>query len=339
MPLNKEAYIRYKIIDACINNKQKPFPSMDELIEVCEEKLGKSFTVSTLQKDIKSMKEDEALGFLAPIKFSKSKNGYYYSDSEFSINKIPLQHDEIEALKNANDILQAFGGRQLNDAYNQAYIKLMDALDVNKIVHKNEVPHIYSEQPPPHSGFRHFYTILEAIKNKQTIKFGHINYHKVDSTEPIVHPYQLIEFNHYWYVAGYSQERKAIRVFGLDRIVTEITFPDIPFNPIAIKDIKKYNKDMYGVFPYDTQAKQEIVFVCSAFMSNYIEMHPIHDSQLKLKSNSKETSKFSINVIPTFELTRWFFSNATDIEVKNLFIKHEIKKMAMAAFKKTHLKL
>lgn len=337
MPLNKEAYIRYKIIDGCIANKQKPFPSMEELMKVCEAKLGKSFTVSTLQKDIKAMKEDEALGFLAPIKFSKSKNGYYYSNPNYSISKIPLQDEEIEALKDANDLLQAFGGKQLNEAYNQAYIKLMDALDMDKKGKKNEIAPIYSEQPPPHSGFQHFYPILEAIKNKRVIQFDHVNYHKNDLTEPIVHPYQLIEFNHYWYVIGYSQERKAIRVFGLDRILTDISYPEIPFNDSKIKEVKKYNQDMYGVFPYENEKKQVIVFLTTQFLANYIETHPIHASQLSLKCTIKNRSKFSIEVIPTLELTRWFFSNAPDVVVQHPLIRREIKKMATAAFERSYL--
>ena len=61
MPVNKEAFLRYRILDRMLKNKAKPYPSMDDLIDELEEKLGKSFSVSTIQKDIKSMKEDELL--------------------------------------------------------------------------------------------------------------------------------------------------------------------------------------------------------------------------------------------------------------------------------------
>ena len=56
---------------------------MTELIEACEEKIGHTVTVSTIQKDIQAMKECEPMGFSAPIRFSKSKNGYYYEEPEF----------------------------------------------------------------------------------------------------------------------------------------------------------------------------------------------------------------------------------------------------------------
>ena len=39
MPHIKNALIRYRIIDRCIRNKYKPFPSKNELREACEENL------------------------------------------------------------------------------------------------------------------------------------------------------------------------------------------------------------------------------------------------------------------------------------------------------------
>ena len=51
---------------------------MEDFICEMEIKLGKEFSESTIQKDIKAMKQDELLGFLAPIKWSKREGGYYY---------------------------------------------------------------------------------------------------------------------------------------------------------------------------------------------------------------------------------------------------------------------
>ena len=74
MPINKFAYARYHIIDECLTNKRRPYPSMEALIKKLEEKLDKSFSVSQVQKDIKGLKEG-AMGLKAPIKFSKSQMG------------------------------------------------------------------------------------------------------------------------------------------------------------------------------------------------------------------------------------------------------------------------
>ena len=124
MSFNKEAYIRYIIIDTCLTDKQNPYPKMDTLIEACTEKLGKEFSISAIQKDIKTMKEDEVLGFLAPIKYSKSHNGYYYADANYSIRKISLQDSEIEALKTATEMLSVFSGSRVSENFSQAVDKI-----------------------------------------------------------------------------------------------------------------------------------------------------------------------------------------------------------------------
>jgi len=93
------------IIDSCLTDRYKPFPSIFDLMEKCEVRLGKQFSVSTIQKDIKAMKEDEELGYMAPIRYSRSEDGYYYADENYTIKKVPLNSDEIESLEFAAGIL------------------------------------------------------------------------------------------------------------------------------------------------------------------------------------------------------------------------------------------
>lgn len=61
MPANKEALIRYRIIDGLLRDKQNPFPSMDIILEKCESVLGKTFSESTIQKDIYTLRKDQGL--------------------------------------------------------------------------------------------------------------------------------------------------------------------------------------------------------------------------------------------------------------------------------------
>jgi len=133
MPLNKEAVIRYNIIDNCLTNKYKKYPTIAHLIESCNNILGKSFSKSTIQKDIKAMKEDEALGYIAPICFSRSYNGYFYKDSDYTIKKIPLNYEEIEALEFAAEILENYKGMKISDTYNSAVDKVLTSLKLKRL--------------------------------------------------------------------------------------------------------------------------------------------------------------------------------------------------------------
>ena len=98
MALNKLAFLRYRIIDACLTNRLYKYPSKSYILEKCEEKLNRKISLSTLEKDLEAMRSDAVLGFFAPIVYDKTGNYYYYADPDYSINDLPLTEVEWEAL-------------------------------------------------------------------------------------------------------------------------------------------------------------------------------------------------------------------------------------------------
>ena len=104
----KNAQIRYRIIDRCIRNEYKPFPSKSELREACEEALfgsinGSNICDSTIEKDIFSMRMDHD----APIKYSKSTKEYFYEEADYSIDNIPLTVEDVQAIQFATKSFDA----------------------------------------------------------------------------------------------------------------------------------------------------------------------------------------------------------------------------------------
>ena len=70
MPINKNAWKRFTIIDSLLTNKMKPYPRMEDIIEACRVKhLDPS--QETIQKDIAQMKMTRPDGFEAPIQFNR----------------------------------------------------------------------------------------------------------------------------------------------------------------------------------------------------------------------------------------------------------------------------
>jgi len=325
MSLNKEAYIRYKIIDSTIRNIQFAYPSINCIIKNCEERLGKTFSISTIQKDIKAMKEDEGLGFLAPIKFSKSQNGYYYSNPDFSINQIPLQENEINALITAGCLLQTISGSRIGNSFDTAVNKIVVSLKEKLNKEQSDFPLVFMDSPPKQIGWEYFELLYSAIKNKTAFSF--ISFHFIDrnfSTD-ILHPYQLIEFKNHWYIIGYSENKKDISVCSLDRLFSPIELK-LPFNNSKVNEVEKYNTDMYGCHPIFGQKKQKIKFAAAYSMANYLNAHPLHLSQKSKLIDIRGVYEFTINVIPTHELISWFFTYSNDINVKkSSFIYIKIK--------------
>lgn len=104
MPVNKNALIRYKIIDKCLRNRFRRW-TLDDLMDKCADALydmeGITTGVSrrTIQSDIQMMRSDK-LGFNAPIEVYDQKF-YRYTDPGYSINDMPLTIDDCLLIRKA----------------------------------------------------------------------------------------------------------------------------------------------------------------------------------------------------------------------------------------------
>ena len=83
MPVNKSALLRYRVIDACLTNSLRRYPSMGFIISKIEEQLGTTLSDSMFNKDIQQMKRV----YGAPIKYDRGHEGYYYTEPDFSIKE------------------------------------------------------------------------------------------------------------------------------------------------------------------------------------------------------------------------------------------------------------
>jgi predicted DNA-binding transcriptional regulator YafY len=134
MPANKYALIRYRIIDKCLTNPGKPFPSREDLREACEEALYGSgsgaISLSTIDKDIWAMKNEGELGYYAPIAFSRQEGGYHYTEEDYSIQQLNLGDDELESIRFAAAILDQFRTVPLLNTYEHAIDKIVNRLSI-----------------------------------------------------------------------------------------------------------------------------------------------------------------------------------------------------------------
>ena len=125
MPINKNAYRRYKVIDACLRNKMRRYPNMKELLAVLEEKLGVNTTAETVQKDIAVMKMLPPDGFDAPIKFNRTHLGYEYTNPDFSINGVSLNSYDVDSINEAIEVISAIGGSRVSEKFSHAIEKVL----------------------------------------------------------------------------------------------------------------------------------------------------------------------------------------------------------------------
>lgn len=93
MPVNRNALIRYRTIDKCLQNRRRKW-TIDDLIDACTEALyeyegiDKPISLRTIRLDLNAMRSEQ-LGYNAPIVVIDKKY-YTYEDPDYTITNIPL---------------------------------------------------------------------------------------------------------------------------------------------------------------------------------------------------------------------------------------------------------
>jgi predicted DNA-binding transcriptional regulator YafY len=314
MPHIKNALIRYRIIDRCIRNKYKSFPSKQELREACEENLfgtnyGEHICDSTIEKDLFNMRMDHD----APIKYSKKHNGYYYEDPSYSINDIPLTEDDLESIQFAVNTLQQFREVDMFKQFGQAIDKIVDRVAIeSKQSLNSENPIVQFETAYSSGGNEFLPPLYEAIISKNKVIFNYKSFKSTDFKERIVSPLLLKEYRNRWYLISFDESKNDIITFALERMLNLESIEENSIIPSSFNP-KEYFEYSTGITAY--KGEPELIEIkADSISAKYILSQPFHHSQ-KLINEYNEYSIFQLKVFISEELIRSFLSFGGEIEV------------------------
>lgn len=312
MPANKFATIRYHVIDKMLRNKYKPYPSVEDIMEKCGDVLLKPISKSSIEKDIRAMKFDEGLKYFAPIEFSRTYKGYYYEDPMYSINGIPLNDDELEAMKFATNILGQFKNVAIFKAYENAIEKVIDKVSFFDAEDAKGQEYIQFEQHPTVKGNEFLSPILSAIRQKQLLQFSYGSFKKEGATIRTVEPYVLKEYNNRWYVLSKEVSTGVYKVFGLERM-TDLEVLDSTFDWDSTMDHVQYFTDSVGITVNTQKGAEEVRFTCNSILYQYLASQPIHPSQRIREQNGEY--EVSLYVMVTYELIQLLLGFGAELKV------------------------
>lgn len=321
MPPSNDAAKRYTIIDACLRNPLNEVVSADKLLREIERKLKKPISKETLQKDIAFMKkgEDEG-GFSAPIKTSRSRNGYYYTDKEFVFRSNGLNEHELQSIDVAIDFLKQFKGATVNSSFNQAIDKLLSSVNLEKNRKENLL--ILPEDSTYIKGMEHFELLLQAIKEKKAVSFCYYSFPKKSFNSVIVHPYLLKESGKRWYLIGYpgkiekSITPKDLRYYGMDRMYNPVLL-QTEFIENNLNEIITLFDESIGFFPADSKKEkaETVLLKISKTMAPYLESLPLHKSQNTVHTSDNGEITISLSLVPTLELISAILFYGKELEI------------------------
>lgn len=325
----KNAQLRYRVIDRSLRNPYNPYPSKQDLREACEEAIfgsseGTDICDSTIEKDMFAMRME----FDAPIKYSKREKGYYYEDEHFSIDKIPLSEDDIEAIKFAANTLMQFRDVSIFEQFGFAIDKIFDRVHIaNNPMDDAVANYVQFETQHKSTGNMMLPDLLKAIKEKLVVDFGYTNYNTGKFKERQALPLLLKEYRNRWYLISFDTSKKKVITYALDRmsnlIVSEDHFLDkFDFNPDS------FFKHSIGITAND-KPPIDLIIKVDKIGSKYLQEQPLHSSQQLIKEgNNRDT--LQLTVIWSEELKRAILSYGSKLEViKPAKIREEIKNIVL----------
>ncbi len=314
MPANKYALLRYRIIDRCLNNTARPFPSKEDLRQACEDTLygsdGENISISTIEKDMWAMKNESELGYYAPIAYHPAERGYYYSEEGYTIQDISLNEEDMSAINFAAMTLYQFKDIPVFDQFGHAIEKIFDRLNfAPNGDHKAVQQYVQFENNPPAEGSDHLPILLACIKQRQVITLEYLKFTAKASSNYELHPYLLKEYRGRWYLIAYDPKKKDYRTFGLERMV-EIAPSKERFDVNNDFNPDRFFKHSIGITEADTDAK-EIVLRCNDQLKHYLLSQPLHHSQEQIG----ESNDFKLHVLVSYELINIILGFGDQMEV------------------------
>ena len=329
MPANKDALTRYRVIDKCLNDKWRKYPTLENLADACSRALQTTISTSTIEKDLAAMKRPAPGGYNAPIVYNKIHKGYLYGEAGFSINELRLEEEEWEALAYASNLLYQYKEVPLFNAFKEA---------IEKINTRFTIPYDYTdedfeslvlfEKGHATGGYHWLAIIYQAIKQKFLVTFRYENIYKKEERSYQIHPYLLKEHRNRWYMIGWEQGRETYLTFALDRI-TEASIVEkkqkrrTDFNP------RLFLQHSVGIMEGDGTATPIELELLDP-VDKLILLEPLHPSQEVIRQSTRSTHlKMQVNINP--ELIQRILSMGAHCKIKKpkslrIAIKEELEK-------------
>ena len=315
MPTNKNALLRYQILDRCFSDFNKKY-EIDDLLQKVNETLydlyGTEVSVRQIRDDIKCLRD--RMTYNAPIKayqYAGKKCYYRYEDRSYSIFNNELSTEEVTQLRSTIDMLARFRDGSKN-AWLEEVISNLEYRFGVKGTGENIVSFEQNEQL---KGLEFLSELIDSAVNHKPLQVVYRTYKGKEKTS-IVHPYHLKQYNNRWFLFGLEENKEHgnhITNMALDRIVTFCHVSDVVFIPNKDIDFTMMFKDVVGVtIPGEYPLAEEVFLRFDSARFPYIVSKPIHPSQQIL---NEDEFTISLKVRPNKELEAIILSYGNQVEI------------------------
>jgi len=336
MPTNRNALIRYKTIDNCLQNRFRKW-TLNDLIEAVSDALYEYEGIDgvsrrTIQGDIQMMRSDK-LGYNAPI-IVVDKKYYTYEEADYSITNMPLTENDLEQLAETASFLKQFSGFSHFQELSGMVQKLEDHI-YSKITH--EAPIIDFEKNENLKGLAHLDILYQAIKKKKVLTITYQSFKAKEANLIIFHAYLLKEFNNRWFLIGVKDNQQSTVTLALDRMIKVEVNKLKRYIPNTSFDPSNFYQHIIGVSVSNKEPEEIQIFIDKR-NAPYVLTKPLHHSQKVLKSTELGTV-IQVKIIINFEFERLILGFCESMEILSPeYFRKRIQTKLGNAYKQYHPK-
>ena len=297
MPIGKKQLLR--LIRLVAQLKENRYPNCSSFAEDMrradlDENLNVVCTAKTIFRDIQTLKDD----FKAPIKFNKSRNGYYLTRKDWNFS-CPQNYEDSEMLaavlgariaehifpnvmknqiRNAVDNLLARNNPEFSD---KAQIDSLVILPENRTKIDADI----------------FMNIFYAWQNHNVCHIEYLD-SRGNASERDFEPHALIFLDGMWYTKGFCLVRKEMRTLALARM-TGVTVGEKTFkvDPVIVRSTQEDEI-------FDQEMVENAVVHCDEYLTKLLSVRMLHPEQ-KVKLLPDGSSELHVKKVSRLKLITW----------------------------------
>ena len=189
---------------------------------------------------------------------------------------------------------------------------MLNSLSLRNLLNESAGLHdrIVLEDVP--SSHRYLTLILDAMRDNRKLVLTYKGYSMDDYKDMTVHPYSVRLFKRRWYLIGYSEYSKGMRIYMLDRAADARMLGE-SFDMPEEFDAEAFFEEFHGVH----LSKSEKVCVKVKFLSSkrdLVRTIPLHSTQKEIETTSSY-SVFEYYLRPNFDFKQEILSYMNSAEV------------------------
>lgn len=282
---------------------------IDELLQkeglVSFERMLKEVQCSTptLKRDLRYLRD--TLG--APIVYTRSKNGYYYShETKATSNKLAkfqpelpaawYTPDEITVLLSVYqmfDQLEAQPGSLLAGEMRPIKARLLSLVMAEKIEVKELLRRIKVVNPQFKSpDLPYFYVIGQGLSQRRRVRMTYFTRTRGTESDREISPLRMVNYQHRWYVEAWCHTTDSLKTFAIENIrAAELLTKRCKV--VAMRDIEEQFDSTYGIFSGKQEDRQTAVIEVDEVMTPYVRNEIWHQDQ---KTTMHEDGSMTLEV-------------------------------------------